>query len=150
MQRIQIFRLNKISSKVMIFFGLLVLIFGLTGLVISVYNGFNIDVFGDWVYLIHVLQGPVFMKIGYSRLMMGRYFIEWNDHKLRYLIPDNLEETEIAIADIRSVNIGFFEITIRLNNGENKIISLKEIRTPELNQIRHKFRKIGELCPAGQ
>jgi hypothetical protein len=150
MKRIQIFRVNKLSSKATIIFGLLLFTFGLTGIVMTVNKGFNMKLFGDWIYLLHIAQGLFFMKWGFSQLKLRQYFIEWDDHKLRYLIPGNLQETELAFEDIGSVNIGFFKIIIKLKDGEDKIIALKDIQTKELNQIKHKFRKLGDSFRPGQ
>jgi hypothetical protein len=150
MQRIQFFRVNILSSKAMIIFGLLVLILGLTGLILNFNNGFNSHRLSDWIFIIHILQGLFFIKWGFSRLVMRQYFIEWDEHKLRYLIPGRQQETEIAIDHIRSVTFAHSELNIHLMNDEKNAIPLKDIHAAELDMIKHKFQNISESFTPGQ
>ena len=144
MERIQLYRVKRKYVKFIMIFGLLVFTFGFVLLIYTFFEGFNTELMGgDWIYIIHICQGALFIYLGCSQLRTNRYFIEWDSEKIRYQLPDNKETTEIRLRDIKSVSMDLLNIRLYLINDDVKHIKLKDIHYNELNRIKKKFRDIG-------
>ncbi|HEY5592160.1 MAG TPA: hypothetical protein VIK55_14240 [Paludibacter sp.] len=142
MERIKIFTINKGLTKFFIISGIVCFVSGISLLTYSLINGFKIEfIGGDWSYVIFTIEGILFFLLGYSNLIYGKYFIEWNDEELKYLLPKNKHAETIKISDIEAIEIKLFEISIQLP-GSNKKLNLENVRFKELKSIKTKFEEI--------
>ncbi len=60
--------------------------------------------------------------MGYSYLNSRKYFIEWDDKEIRFLLPDTKSIETLQIDEIKSVGIKLFEIELELKNGLKRLI----------------------------
>ena len=142
MERIKIFTINKGLTKFFIISGIVSFVFGIGLLTYSFINGFKTAFQGgDWSYVIFTIEGILFFFIGYSNLIYEKYFIEWNDEELKYLLPKNKSAETIKISDIEAIEIKLFEIKLQLP-GSNKTLNLENVRFKELKSIKIKFEEI--------
>jgi len=145
MEKIKIFTLNKGLTKFFIIFGIVSFVLGICLLIYSFINGFKTAFLGgDWSYVIFTIEGILFFFIGYSNSIYGKYYIEWNDEELKYLLPKNKLVEIIKISDIKAIEINPFEIQIQLPES-NKILNLENIRFKELKRIKIKFDEIKRI-----
>jgi hypothetical protein len=145
MTRIKVFKTQKGLSIFFLFFGIVFTTLGV-GLIIKVnFQGFNTKFpSGDWSSVIYTLQGLLFIIMGSSTLINKKYFIEWDDNELRFLLPDTKKIETIKFEDIDSVNIRLFEIQI--NHGDKtRILDLNNLQFEDLRKIKERFDQIINL-----
>ncbi len=99
------------------------------------------SVFSNWNLLSFTLQGSIFIFIGYWNLRSEKYFIEWDNKKINYLLPKSKGVESITIAKIKCVTTNLFEIDIKLENSE-KTINLDNVQFREIRKIKEKFEGI--------
>jgi len=85
--------------------------------------------------------GLFLLAMGFVSLKNNKYFFEWDDEELAYLLPKNKIIEHIKIADIKDISIASFEITIKLANTEKKL-NLANIEFAELQKIKVKLEQI--------
>ena len=142
MERILVYKKQKGILLFLTICGLFFFIFGLTLLTKSLIYGFKTEIFGgNWNYVIYTIQGLVFFILGHINKRNEKYFIEWDEMTLKYLLPQNKTDETIVISDIRKVSIQLFEIKIQLLETE-KILSLENVQFKELRRIKEKFEEI--------
>lgn len=142
MERIDIIKVNKGFVKFFIISGLLFFVFGMVFLIYSLLNDFRTDFpGGDWNYIIYTIQGLLFFFIGYSMSKNKKYFIEWDNEELRYLLPKNKFPETIRLAEIQSIEVKLHEIKIVLPKSEKHLI-LKDMGFNELKRIKEKFEEL--------
>lgn len=142
MERIQIYTRQK---KIELFFkisGIFSFILGLTGLIISYKEGFKTAIIsGNWNFYIFTIQGLFFFLWGHSYKRNERFFIEWDDKELKYLLPKNKNIESIILSEIKEISIKLYEIKIKLPENE-KTLSLENVQFKELRRIKDKFENI--------
>ena len=142
MERIQIYTRQKGFELFFKVSGILFFVLGLTGLIISYKEGFKTAfIGGNLNYYIFTIQGLMFFFMGHSYKRNEKYFIEWNDTELRYLLPKNKSVEIINLSEIREISIKIFEVCLRLPENE-KILNLENIQFKELRKIKEKFEEI--------
>ena len=108
----------------------------------SVRRGFNFQLLsGDWDSVIFVFQGVLFFIIGIVNLLNRKYFIEWDDKKLRFLMPSSKTVEVIDFDQILSVNIRLFEIQLNLPDSV-KVLDLNNLQFEDLRKIKEKFESL--------
>jgi hypothetical protein len=142
MERIRIFRMPKGLNRFFIIAGFLSIVFGMILFLHSLQIGFRTAFWGgDWNNVIFILQGIFFFFVGYSNIRYEKYFIEWDDIELRYLLPPNKVAEIIKISDIRTIEIKFIEIRLQLPEG-TKTLNLENFHFKELKRIKERFEEI--------
>ena len=142
MERIKIFRIKKRLVNTIIAIGLILLLFGISLMVYSSFNGFeNKFLGGIWNYIIYLSQGIIFILIGVYSLKNDKFFIEWNQKELRYLLPESKKVEIINLSEIKKVDFQLFEVKITLSESE-KLINLANIEFKELTKLKSKFEEI--------
>lgn len=79
----------------------------------------------------------------YSNLKKGRYFIEWDDKQIRYLLNHDRQVNTIQISEITGVSIKLYEIILQLTNTE-KTLHIELIQYKDIKRIKEKFEEIKE------
>jgi hypothetical protein len=87
------------------------------------------------------IQGILFILIGGSYLKSRKYFIEWDEKELRFLLPDNKGVETIKIDEIQSVSIKLFEIELKLKNG-TRTLNLENLQFEDIKKIKEKFEPL--------
>ncbi|MBZ9786934.1 hypothetical protein LB456_05630 [Psychroflexus sp. CAK57W] len=140
MTRVKIYRFSKILSKVFIGFGIVILLLGIFTIIKSMTSEFNTEFLsGDWNAVLNIIQGIVFITLGTLNLTKGKYFIEWDDSQLRFLLPDTKQLEKIEFSEIKSVNIKLFEIELQLDNRKHTL-DLNNLEDEDLKKIKAKFK----------
>ena len=79
--------------------------------------------------------------MGYSFVKNKKYFMEWDDREIRYLLPYTKKTEVIKLDEIESVNIKLFEVVLKLKNG-SKIIKLDNLEFEDIRRIKERFGEI--------
>ena len=113
MERIQVYKINPIINFVTKSFAVLYLVWGVWGL-ISLYftPGKKTFLGGQISFFGYIIQGILFFALVYSNLKKGRYFIEWDDKQIRYLLNHDRQVNTIQISEITGVSIKLSAILI--------------------------------------
>jgi len=142
MERIKVFKGKDGLAKFFVIFGIFFTLIGLTLFIKNIITGFNFHFpSGDWNSVLFIFQGMLFIIMGASYLKNRKYFIEWDDRELRFLLPDTKVVETVKIAEIQSVNIKLFEIELKLINGF-KNLNLENLQFEDIKKIKEKFEKI--------
>ncbi len=145
MERIRVSKVYPGLSKFFIIFGSIFSILGFCLLIKSLISGFNVKFpSGDWNSVTFIVQGFLFILFGNSNLKSGRYFIEWDDNELRFLLPDAKKVEAIKFDQIHSINIRLFEIELKLENC-TRTINLDNLQFEDLRKVKEKFERISRI-----
>jgi len=142
MERIRVFKVLKGLAMFFIIFGTMSTILGFSLFIKSLINGFNIKFpSGDWISVIFTLEGPLFILMGYLNLKNKKYYIEWDDQELRFLLPATKEVETILFSEIDSVKIKLFEIELKLTDSV-RTLNLDNLEIEDLKRIKKKFEDL--------
>jgi len=142
MERIRVFKGKDGLAKFLVIFGIIFTLLGLALFAKYVISGFNFDFpSGDWNSVMFTIQGILFILIGGSYLKSRKYFIEWDEKELRFLLPDNKGIETIKIDEIQSVSLKLFEIELKLKNGA-RTLNLENLQFEDIKKIKEKFEII--------
>ena len=137
-----VFKVLKGFSRFLIIFGILISILGLSLFIKSLIIGFNTKFpSGDWNSVIFSVQGLLFFIMGFSNLKNKKYYIEWDERELRYLLPDTKHVESILFSQIISVDIKLFEIELNLIDSV-RILNLDNLEFDDLKRIKKKFENL--------
>ncbi len=142
MERIQIYKRQKGLEIYIKIFGLLFIVYGMTFLIKSLMNGFKTDLNGgDWSYVFYTIQGIIFFALGYSNKRNEKFFIQWDEKGMKYLLSKDKTIETIRFEDIKKITIQLYEIKIGLPSAE-KTISLENVQFKDLRKIKEKFEAL--------
>ncbi len=137
MTRVKAFRTQKILSKIMIGFGVLLLAIGIfaVGKIIFVDSDF------DWTPLFQGFQGIIFISLGIYNLRNEKYYIEWDEQQVRFFLPQTKQLEVINIEDIQTIEVRLFEIELQLED-RNFTLDLNTMQDEALKQVKAKFKDL--------
>lgn len=142
MKRINVYKTSTVFSKFFIVFGAIFTILGILLLIKALPNGFNTTFSsGDWNSVLFTIQGLLFILMGAGNLSVRKYYIEWDDNELRFLLPDTKKVETIKIIDIVSVTNRLFEIELELPD-KTRTLDLNNLQFEDLRMIKEKFENI--------
>jgi len=142
MTRINVFKTSTFLSKFFIVFGGIFSLAGILLLLNALINGFNTKFpSGDWNSVIFTFQGVLFIIMGLGNLYSRRYYIEWDDKELKFLLPDTKKTETIKLGDIISITIKLFEIELILPD-KTRTLDLSNLQFEDLKLIKEKFDDI--------
>jgi hypothetical protein len=142
MERIKVFKGKNGLAKFLVFFGIFFTLAGLALFAKYAIAGFNLHFpSGDWNSVMFTFQGILFIIMGGSYLKSRKYFIEWDEKEIRFLLPDNRGVETIKIDDIKSVSIKLFEIELDMKTGV-RTLNLENLQFEDIKKIKEKFEKI--------
>ena len=126
MEKIKVYKVRTGFSVFFLIFGSLFTVAGLYLFIACLRAGFNFHFpSGDWSTVFFIFQGILFVLMGYSGLNSRKYFIEWDDNELRFLLPDTKTIEKINFDEIESTNVRLFEIELMLRSGV-KVLNLEK------------------------
>lgn len=82
--------------------------------------------------------------MGAGNLYVRKYYIEWDDDKLMFLLPDTKKLETIILSDIISVNIRLFEIELKLLD-KTRSLDLSNLQFEDLKKIKEKFENLKRI-----
>jgi uncharacterized membrane protein len=142
MERIRVFKVLKELTRIFIILGTIATILGLSLFIKSLINGFNTKFpSGDWNSVFFTVQGLLFVIMGYSNLKNRKYYIEWDDKELRFLLPDTKKVESVPFSEIISVKIKLFEIEITLKDSI-RTLNLDNLEFEDLKKVKKKFEDL--------
>jgi hypothetical protein len=142
MERIRVFKVLTGLARFFIILGAITSIFGLSLFFKYLINGFNTKFpSGDWNSVIFTIQGFLFIIMGYSNLKNKRYYIEWDDKELKFLLPDRKQVESVLFSEIVSANIKLFEIELRLKDSV-RTLNLDSLEFEDLKKVKQKFEDL--------
>lgn len=137
MERFKVYKVKKGLAYFLIIFGGVLLLLGIALLIKTILGGTSVD----WNSVIFILQGSLFIIMGYLNLRSDKYYIEWDENKLNYFLPKSNSIETVTISEIKDVSINLFEIHLKLEDTE-KIIHLDNLQFKEIRRIKEKFEQI--------
>jgi len=142
MTRIHVFKASSSFSWFILIFGSVFLVLGIILFIRALIEGFEWQFFsGDWNSVIYILQGILFLVMGLSNLLNRKFFIEWDDSEIRFLLPKKKAVETVRIPEISSVEIRLFEIQISLPD-KTHLLDLNNLQFEDLRKIKEKFESI--------
>jgi hypothetical protein len=82
--------------------------------------------------------------MGAGNLYARKYYIEWDDNELKFLLPDTKKLETIKLGDIISVTVRLFEIELKLP-VKSRTIDLSNLQFEDLKKIKEKFEDIKRI-----
>jgi hypothetical protein len=145
MERIRVSKVYPGVAKFFLIFGIIFSALGVFLLINSLIKGFNLRFpSGDWDSILFPIQGIFFILLGYSSLNSRKYFIEWDDNELRFLLPDTKKPEAIKFDQIQSVYIKLYEIELELSNS-TRTLKLDNLQFEDLRKVKDKFEDIAKI-----
>lgn len=141
MERIQLFHAKKLTIRFLLAGSIFFFLFGISHLIYALINGFEVGFPGDWMSVIFIIQGILYVIWTNSEARKSRYFISWDKKVLKYLLPNNKTLVSLAISEIESVKMNGIEICIQTKEDKQKL-RLEYIEWKELNGVKE---LIGDL-----
>jgi len=142
MTRINVYKIPTVFSKFFVVFGITFTMIGIILLITASINGFDTQFpSGDWNSVIFIIQGMLFIVMGAGYLAVRKYYIEWDDNELRFLLPDTKKTESILLKDITSVTIKLFEVKLEMKDS-TRTLDLNSLQFEDLKQIKAKFEEI--------
>ena len=142
MTRVKAFKSQTILSKLMIGFGILFLLVGIFAIVsFFVRESPTESSSMDWTGFLQGFQGLFFIGLGAYNLRNEKYYIEWDDHQLRFFLPDTKQPETIDFADIDSINIKLFEIELYIKD-KKRTLDLNTLKYEDLKKVKSKFEPL--------
>jgi hypothetical protein len=142
MTRINVFKTSTSFYRLFIILGSIFAVLGVLLIIKALINGFNIKFpSGDWNSVFYTIQGLLFIIMGAGNLSVRKYYIEWDDNELKFLLPDTKKIETIKLGDIISVTIRLFEIELKLPD-KTRTLDLNNLQFEDLKKIKEKFENI--------
>ncbi|MGZ2371648.1 hypothetical protein ACXR6G_17850 [Ancylomarina sp. YFZ004] len=135
MERIQLFKFNKISFRFLLGAAIFFLLFGIGDFVIAIIGGFEFEFPGDWRSVLFIIQGIIYCIWAYDVRRKTRFFIECNEKEFKYLIPKSKTLKCVAIADMEELKMDGIDIRFLAKEKEHHI-RLEHIEWKELNLVK--------------
>ena len=149
MTRINVFKASSSFSWFFLVFGSVFLVLGAILFIRALIEGFEWQFFsGDWNSVIYMIQGILFMAMGLSNLLNRKYFIEWDDSEIRFLLPRSKQVEMVRISELSEVEIRLFEIRITLPD-KTRVLDLNNLQFEDLRKIKEKFETIRNRVNVG-
>jgi hypothetical protein len=144
MTRINVFKTSNVFPRLFIILGSIFAIIGIILFIKALSDGFDSHFpSGDWNSLTFIIQGILFVIMGVGNLLVRKYFIEWNEDELRFLLPDSKKAENIKLSDIDSVNIRLFEIQFNLHD-RIRTLDLSNLQFEDIKKIKAQFESLNK------
>lgn len=146
MEHLNIYKANKRIAYALLTIGAIFLVTGMGTLIETKFAAFRTTFYMiNWNPVIFTVQGILFSFMGYLSLRSMKYFFQWDEETLTWLLPGNRQAETVQLADIRGVSIHLFEIRLELADGE-KTIHLDNVQFTEIRRIKEKLEEIKMGC----
>ena len=136
MERHKLFTGNKSLAYIVLVSGGITLIYGIGSPIFDYANNGTSD--GSTIGI--ALHGILFTFLAIRSLRSQKYFIEWDDLRMNYLLPDNKSTETIEFSRIIKVVIKLFEIHITIDDVV-KVINVENLQFREIKLVKQKFEQ---------
>jgi len=143
MERIQLFKFQKLNFRFLLFASVLFFLMGAVYAINATINGFRSDFPGDWMSVIFIFQGILYLIWARDIRRKTRFFIECNEKEFKYLTAKSKSLNCIAIADMEKLKMDGIEIYIQAKGVEH-LIRLEFIEWQELNRVKVLIKDLQE------
>jgi len=82
--------------------------------------------------------------MGSGNLSVRKFYIEWDEEELRFLLPGTKKPEAVRLEDIISVTIRLFEIEFQLSD-RTRTLDLSNLQFEDLKMIKEKFEEIKRI-----
>lgn len=135
-ERIQIYKHSSAFAIASMVIGVAFFLTGVLMLIYAFIRGFDFTfIGGDWNSLVFAIQGVLFFGLGYNRHVSMKYFVEWNNKVISYLLPGDKQISKIELCDITNVTFTINEAQLQVL-GEIKAIRLTYLGFTEAQKIK--------------
>lgn len=118
------------------------ILLGIIQFIFAINDGFDTAFrSGDWGSVFSAFQGILFIIMGTAGHINRKYYIEWDEYNLRYLVPRMKQSGVIKLKDIISVQVKLFEVRIHLHDGI-RVIDLNDLQFEDLRKVKDKFEAL--------
>ncbi len=135
MERIQLFKFNKVSFRFLLGAAIFFLLFGIGDLVVAVIDDFKFEFPGDWRSILFIIQGISYFIWARDVKRKSRYFIACEDEKFKYLVPKSKVVKFVAITDMEQLEMSGIDIRFKAKESAHHI-RLEHIEWQELNRVK--------------
>ncbi len=143
MERIQLFKFQKVSFRFLLFASVLFFLMGGVYAINAIIKGFRFDFPGDWMSVIFIIQGVLYLIGAWNVRRKSSYFIACNDEEFKYLIPKSKAVRSVAIADMQELKMDGIDIRFQAKETEHHI-RLETIEWQELNRVKALIKGLQE------
>ncbi len=122
--------------------GLLMFVYGAVFLVRLFIIDLQFDAFGSRTSLTFIaFQGLVVILQYAIALRNTRYFIEFGDNSINYLLPKQCSPEAIQLQDVNEIETKLNEVVIHLPEGQNTL-RFDNVEYKVLKQIKQRFEEL--------
>ena len=82
-----------------------------------------------------------FLYIGLDQLRYEKFFIQWDDNGITYLLRKSKRVEVIHFKSIESVEIKLYDIVLKVN-GETKTINLEGFQFQDIKMVKEVFQSV--------
>ena len=143
MEKIQLFKSNKNSFRLLYGAAFFFFLLGIVDLIYAIVNGFELEFPGVWRTGIFIFQGIIYCIWAYYIRRKTRFFIECNEKEFKYLIPKSKSLKCIAIADMEKLKMDGIDIRFQAKEIDHHI-HLEYIEWQELNRVKALIKDLQE------
>jgi hypothetical protein len=122
--------------------GLLMFVYGVVFLARLFILDQQFDAFGSRTSLTFIVFQGLIVILQYAiALKNTRYFIEFGDNSISYLLPKQCSPESVNLQDINEIEVKLNEVVIHLPEGE-KVLRFENVAYRELKQIKQRFEEL--------
>lgn len=125
------------------FVGNFMFILGANGLLRPLLRPDSPESFGPlWFLAILAVTGIVVMIYGYRKAQENRFFIQWDDDKITWLLPGQTSEETLSIRNISDIEIKHFSAEITMQDNRTFKLNLENFLYKDLQKAKKKMEEV--------
>ncbi|MFP4065498.1 MAG: hypothetical protein ACLFS0_08370 [Bacteroidales bacterium] len=97
-----------------------------------------------WFLAILAITGIVVMIYGYRKAQENRFFIQWDDDKITWLLPGQTSEETLLIPDISDIEIKKFAVQITMHDNQTIALNLENFLYKDMQTAKKKMEEVKE------
>ena len=135
MDKIQLYKSKKTILRLLIGAAMFFLLFGIGAFLLTIKDGLNFEFLGDWMSVIFVIQGIIYLFLAREIRQRAQLFIGCDDVEFKYLVPELKTVQSVDIADMEQLRMDGIDIRFQAKRTENHI-RLEGIEWQKLNRVK--------------
>ncbi|HYX05204.1 MAG TPA: hypothetical protein VE912_00585 [Bacteroidales bacterium] len=146
MERINFSKNSEISMYLFLIVGILSLAYAVFRIFKSISNGAGLftghhHIMAFLGLITQIIFGFIFIFLWYTNSKYRKYYIEWDNEKMRYRLPSSPQTQTITLGKITRADIQSRKLELLFNDTTTKTIDLEGIDYDDLQKIRDSFIK---------
>lgn len=127
------------------FLGQFMLIMGFNGLIRPLLRTDSPESFAPlWFLAILAAAGIAVMVYGYRKAKENRFFIQWDDDKITWLLPGQKSQKTLSTRDIEDIEIKHFLVEIKMRDNWTITLNLENFLYKDLQKAKKKMEEVKE------